>query len=317
MRKPVILAVDDDPVNLRIIGSVFEGSDYELVSVDNGVRALRLLEAADAKFDVVLLDRVMPQIDGLEVLHLIKETPHLAQLPVIMQTAAAAPEQVAEGLRAGAHYYLTKPYTRDALRMMVRSALEDSRRSDEHLTQARACVDALRFVERASFTLRTLDEVAELSNLLAALCPEPGSANFGLRELLVNAVEHGNLGISYREKSRLKREGNWQAEVHRRSALPEYRDRRVHVTFSRDERGLWFDISDEGNGFVWKPYLELDAARAFDPNGRGIALARSLSFTRLEYQGPGNRVIATIEPPPPEGEHSGSSVSRMSASARA
>jgi CheY-like chemotaxis protein len=299
MRKPVILAVDDDPVNLRIISGVFEDTDYEVVSANNGASALRLLEAANARYDVVLLDRMMPQIDGLEVLCQMKETPHLAGLPVIMQTAAAAPEQVAEGLRAGAHYYLTKPYTPEALRIIVRAALDDSRRNDDQTLQARACVEALRFVDRASFTLRTLDDVSALSNLLAALCPEPGSANFGLRELLTNAVEHGNLAITYNEKSRLKRDGRWQDEIDRRLVLSEYCDRRVHVTFARSEHSLAFEISDEGNGFVWKPYLELDAARAFDPNGRGIALAKSLSFTRLEYQGSGNRVVATIDAPLP------------------
>ncbi|HLD95062.1 MAG TPA: response regulator, partial [Alphaproteobacteria bacterium] len=52
-------------------------------------------------------------------------------------------------------------------------------------------------------------------------------------------------------------------------------------------------IKDQGNGFDWKKYLELSPERATDPHGRGIAMAKTLSFSRLEYQGCGNEVVAT------------------------
>jgi len=118
MTKPCLLAVDDDPVNLEIIGAIFEAADIDIVYAHEGLSALRILES-DKRCDLVLLDRMMPEVDGLTVLRRMKATPRLAAIPVIMQTAAAAPEDVAEGLRAGAYYYLTKPYTPDAVRTIV------------------------------------------------------------------------------------------------------------------------------------------------------------------------------------------------------
>ncbi|CAG0995009.1 partial serine/threonine-protein kinase RsbW, partial [Rhodocyclaceae bacterium] len=107
-------------------------------------------------------------------------------------------------------------------------------------------------------------------------------------------VEHGNLGISYAEKSRLKREDGWEAEVKRRLGLPEYASRVARVHMAKTAEGLAFTIRDEGAGFDWQRYLDFDPERAFDPNGRGIAMARMMSFSRIEYHDNGNEVMAVV-----------------------
>ena len=149
-------------------------------------------------------------------------------------------------------------------------------------------------MESARFSLSTLDEVGCLAVFLAQACPEPEGAVLGLSELLVNAIEHGNLGISYEEKSSLKRSDQWQEEISRRQQLPENAGKLVDVTFERDGGCIRICITDQGNGFDWSQYLDFDPARAFDPNGRGIAMARLGSFRELQYQGKGNVVLATI-----------------------
>jgi hypothetical protein len=111
---------------------------------------------------------------------------------------------------------------------------------------------------------------------------------------MVNAVEHGNLGVSYQEKSLLKWDGDWEAEIHRRLALPQFRDRFATIRLERTPESVVFTISDQGNGFEWHKFLIFDPDRAFDPNGRGIAMARMMSFSSLEYQGCGNVVVATV-----------------------
>jgi anti-sigma regulatory factor (Ser/Thr protein kinase) len=116
----------------------------------------------------------------------------------------------------------------------------------------------------------------------------------GLTELMMNAVEHGNLGISYEEKTLLRRENRWEEEIAYRSEQPEYRERSVMVSSERTPRAVKFTIVDEGTGFEWRKYLQLDADRAFDPNGRGIAMARMTSFDELDYRGTGNEVVGTI-----------------------
>jgi hypothetical protein len=116
----------------------------------------------------------------------------------------------------------------------------------------------------------------------------------GLMELMLNAVEHGNLGITYDEKSKLIAENGLQEEIERRLALPEYADRIATARFRRVGKSLIFTIKDEGQGFDWKSYLEMSLDRLMDNHGRGIAMSRSISFTHLEYRGKGNCVEATI-----------------------
>jgi len=288
-----LLIVDDEPLNLEILSEYFDGQGYRLSMAENGEVAWALLQQ-HPDVDLVLLDRMMPGIDGVELLKRVKADPLLKSIPVIMQTAASAPEQVREGLLAGALYYLTKPYERDSLLSIVRAALADGSTRRDLQQRLREHTHALRLMESARFSLSTLDEVGCLAVFLAQACPEPEGAVLGLSELLVNAIEHGNLGISYAEKSALKRADRWQEEISRRLQLPENAGKRVDVTFERQGGSIRICITDQGNGFDWSRYLDFDPARAFDPNGRGIAMARLGSFQDLQYQGKGNVVLATI-----------------------
>ncbi|MES2770448.1 MAG: response regulator [Pseudomonadota bacterium] len=289
-----ILIVDDEPLNLEILCEYFEGVGYELTVLNNGEAAWAALKKEQAHFDLAILDRMMPGLDGIALLKLIKSDPLLFGLPVIMQTAASSPEQLREGLHAGAYYYLTKPYERDSLLSIARAALSDAATKADLRKRLSEHNHALQLMNEASFEFRTIEEAGRLAAFLAHASAQPDGTILGLSELFVNSVEHGNLGISYAEKAELKRLDQWQKEVQRRAALPENRHKRVSVLFSRKPEGLSIRISDQGLGFEWEKYLEFDPERAFDPNGRGIALARLTSFDRLDYQGCGNVVVATI-----------------------
>lgn len=294
MTTPRLLVVDDEPFNLEIISEYFDGLDFTLDTAENGQEAWQLLQK-NPTYSVVILDRMMPVLDGMGLLNLIKNDPVLRDIPVIMQTAAGAPDQVREGLAAGAHYYLVKPYERDALLTIVRGALADNETRSSLQKKLAEHGNALQLLSTAQFSLRSVDEAGALAAFLAQACPRPDSAVLGLSELLVNAVEHGNLSISYAEKSELRREDRWNEEVARRLALPENQNKRVQASFSRIPDGVSIRICDEGPGFDWKRYLDFDPDRAFDPNGRGIALARMTGFDSLEYEGCGNSVVVTIK----------------------
>ena len=123
---------------------------------------------------------------------------------------------------------------------------------------------------------------------------QPETLAMGLSELLVNGIEHGNLGIDFAEKSRLRENDCWEDEIRRRMTLPEFKGRAVRLRV-RGEPTRWiFEITDEGEGFDWRRFLDFDPERAFAPNGRGIALSRQLSFSSLTYIPPGNRVVVTV-----------------------
>jgi DNA-binding response OmpR family regulator len=287
-----ILVVDDEPLNLEIIGEFLDDPDYQLSNAEHGETAWQQLLVADPPFDLILLDRMMPVMNGMELLRRVKADSRFAHLPVIMQTAASAPEEVREGIEAGAYYYLTKPYQPTALHAIVRAALDEI--SERRRATASTLTPGLELGDRTEFLFRSLDEAHYLAGALAALCPDPGPVAMGLTELLVNAIEHGNLEISYAEKKQLRQSDGWEDEVARRLRLPEFAERVAKVTIERAPDEVCFVVEDAGQGFDWQTYLEFDPQRAFDPNGRGIAMARQVSFAQLQYRGRGNIVAAVV-----------------------
>jgi len=292
--KGAILVIDDEVLNLELIEAYLDCEGYDCVCVSSGRQALRLLEEKWQSFDCILLDRMMPQMDGIEVLHEIKASENTRRLPVIMQTAMTGKTNMQEGLEAGAHYYLTKPYDQKTLLTIVNSAVNAYRqyRSLQHKLNETA--HSLRMMQQGMFRFRTLDEARRLAVLLAKTCPDPDRVVMGLSELLVNAVEHGNLAISYQEKSELTKNGRWQDEIRRRLQSQDYCNRQVTVVFKRNEEKLEFSIKDEGDGFDWEEYLEISPERALNSHGRGIAMANAISFDELTYCGKGNEVFVTI-----------------------
>lgn len=292
--KPCLLIVDDEPLNLEVIEENLEHTGYRLVTAENGFDALKLLRATPEEFDAVLLDRMMPGMDGIEVLKAMKQDRRLQVLPVILQTAASRPEQVAEGLKAGAFYYLTKPYNRHVLCAVIETAL----RNRVELRAVRESIDAreeaLSLMEHARFAFSTPAQARVLARLLSGICPTPQAATIGLVELMLNAIEHGNLAITYDEKSVLIGQNRLNAEVERRLRLPEYSQRQGTVEFSKESGMLTFVISDRGDGFDWRKYIDMDVNRLMHNHGRGIAISASLVFSKLEYRGCGNVAVAKI-----------------------
>jgi DNA-binding response OmpR family regulator len=281
-----ILVVDDEPLNLEIIAEYLDDAGYDMTLFESAPQAWEHLQQPERRpYDLILLDRMMPGMDGMQLLRGIKADLRFRQTPVVMQTAATTPDQVREGIAAGAYYYLAKPYSGRELRAIVHAALE------EHAAPL-GSVEAAG--SDAVFEFSTLQEARALATRLAMRCPEPELVAMGLGELLTNAIEHGNLGISYAEKKSLRLSNSWEIEVERRLALPEYATRKARVEVKQIADELVFTISDCGQGFDWQNYLAIAPERAYDPNGRGIAVARQLSFNRLEYRGCGNIVVATV-----------------------
>ena len=148
-------------------------------------------------------------------------------------------------------------------------------------------------INHGQFVLSTLDEARNLATMLALACPNSDLVAIGLQELLINAVEHGNLGISAEEKQALIIDGSWREEVDRRLSSPEYAGRVVLVNFQRGERMISITIQDDGDGFEFDGYVDSEVP-SDGYRGRGIAMARDLSFSSLTYLGRGNLVEATI-----------------------
>jgi len=285
-----LLVVDDEEINRSLIGEYLEDAGYDLVYAVDGVDAWEQIDARPDAFDAVLLDRMMPRMNGIELLVRIKQDARVAPIPVILQTAASSTEQVAEGMRLGAYYYLTKPYGRQALSVVVATALADSRTQKALREGLERTQRVLHLMAEARFHFRTLAEGRALAAELATRSATPSVVVIGLSELMINAVEHGCLGVGYDDKSRLMAAGNWQAEIDHRLVAPEYADRQVSVECDFRQGNAEIVIRDPGQGFKWDEYLDMRPERAYDQHGRGIAIARQLSFSSLEYLGNGNTV---------------------------
>ncbi len=293
--KPHILIVDDDPVNIEIIVEYLEDSDYDLSTAEDGAIALEMLEADPDSFDIILLDRMMPNVDGLTVLKQVKQHDILKNCPVIMQTARAAKEDILEGIQAGAYYYLTKPFEEELLYTVVQTAVNDRAHYKQTLQKLNQSKELPSLMNGGRFRFQTILDARALAGFLAQACPKPESVVLGLSELMINAVEHGNLGISYDDKSQLNSDGNWESEVLQRLEMEQNRDKYAEVEFQRNGDNIEITIADEGDGFNWDQYLEMDPQRASDNHGRGIALAAAISFSKLEYRGKGNEVCAYVD----------------------
>ncbi|MBS1765833.1 MAG: response regulator [Acidobacteria bacterium] len=290
---PRILLVDDTPLNLEALARVVQAEQAEVFMAEDGEAAWGVLDA-DPAFDLVLLDLMMPKLDGLGLLKRMKEDGRFKRVPVVLQTADVTPERIAEGIGAGAFYYLTKPLNLQILRGVVRAALEVRQEALQVEAEMKAGSLATPLLLRAEFRYQTPDDAHVLAALLAKAFPDPERVSMGVWELLINAIEHGNLEITYAEKTKLMQERRMLAEVKARLERPAFQARRASATLERDAGGLRLIVEDEGPGFDWTPYLELSPDRAFHTHGRGIAMAKAICFDEVRYEGRGNRVVAKV-----------------------
>ncbi|MFI5366716.1 MAG: PleD family two-component system response regulator [Candidatus Binatia bacterium] len=104
-----ILVVDDNPDSVTIMRTILENKKYEVIVAGSGAEALAQVQNGHP--DLVLLDIMMPEMSGLEVLQQIKENAQTGRLPVILVTAKTHDEDVLSGYQYGADYYITKPFT--------------------------------------------------------------------------------------------------------------------------------------------------------------------------------------------------------------
>jgi len=117
-----ILVVDDDENILNLEKTILEQRGFEVTGAVGGAEALDVL--AKKSFDLVLLDVMMPEVDGFTVCRKIKEDPRLKDLPVIFLTAKGGGEALAEGFESGAIMYINKPFTANKLLTIVNTMLE-------------------------------------------------------------------------------------------------------------------------------------------------------------------------------------------------
>jgi len=182
-----ILAVDDQPANLRLLDAVLSPRGYRVIRATSGEQALELLPSSDV--DLVLLDIVMPGIDGYEVCRRIRRAPETAFLPVVMITASGHQEK-ARAIEAGADDFVSKPFDQSELLARVASLARIKRYHD---TVAKQAAELAQWNAELEARVNTqLEELQRMKRLRRFLSPQ-------VAELVINSGDDSFLGSHRRE----------------------------------------------------------------------------------------------------------------------
>jgi len=124
--KSTIMVVDDDPDLVTLIRAILEQQGFNVLCAYDGPQALAGLEMQ--KPDLILLDIMMPEMDGFEVLRRLKAAPETSSIPIILLTALDEDEDILTGYKMGADHYITKPFKRTHLVAVINHLLSEGRR---------------------------------------------------------------------------------------------------------------------------------------------------------------------------------------------
>ncbi len=163
---PQILIVDDNPTNLDIFETRLAAHGYDIITATDGTEGLAV--ALERKPDLILLDIMMPKLDGIEVCRRLKGDPSLPFIPIILVTAKAEVEDVVAGLDAGGDEYLAKPVDHKALVARVKSMLRIKELHDTTQSQAAELAELNQGLEqRVQEQLVELERVSQLKRFFS------------------------------------------------------------------------------------------------------------------------------------------------------
>ncbi len=288
-----ILVVDDQVSVLELLDEILQQAGYEVIKTTESLKALELYKEHRPAF--TLTDISMPGMNGLDLLRHIKSIN--AEAVVMLMTGDGAESWAVEALRGGAVNYFNKPFD-------IKELLNTLRRYSNLAAGYDFELYAPEFLEEERLRLslsNDLEQVNHAVQLIVNRCrsifplADIFTLRFGIYEMLVNAIEHGNLGITYAEKTQALEQNHLGELLAERLADPERARRRVRVECDISPRGLICTIQDEGKGFDHSLYSsEPDAGRLFEElgtslHGRGIMLT-CLQFDKVEFNEQGNQV---------------------------
>ena len=186
-----ILIVDDIPKNIQLVGTILKSEGYRLRMAQNGAQALKALAPCHGAVDLILLDIMMPEMDGYEVCRKLKADPATREIPVIFLTARTDPEDIARGFALGAVDYLTKPFNASELLARVRTHLS-LRDKTERLRESRDTIRRISEERRELLHILCHDLANPFSAILSMMHLIQDEADFDRwRHLLISSAQNG------------------------------------------------------------------------------------------------------------------------------
>jgi PAS domain S-box-containing protein len=209
--KPVILVVDDITQNNDLLEAYLAPQGYEIIKAVSGEEALQIM--ADNQIDLVLLDVMMPGMDGFEVTRRIRQNPKTKMMPVILVTALKETEDRIKGIQAGCDDYISKPFNKMELLARVQSLLKIKAYNDlmsNYRTELEA--EVVNMTESLKQSNAVLDEhIARFSAVINS--PE---------DILIFSLNRECRYTSFNEPHRKAMKKQWQADIQIGMSYPEY-----------------------------------------------------------------------------------------------
>lgn len=287
-----VLIVEDDFISRNYLSSLMKFSGYQCLTAKNAAEGLDLY--LECKPDAIVCSMVMPGISGLEFLREIRTNDRRT---IIIMIANRSSERLAiDALRLGANDYIKKPVQDSDILPAIKRAGSRIVLDDEP-EQPYGMVDSGKIVMKFKTEFDAPRLIVE--RLMKEIKPqyfEPDSLiniELGLMELVTNAIEHGNLNITYQEKLEVTKDNSLVDLYHKRLQDNMLAARKVTVEFAFSQQKCEWTITDEGNGFDPSSIPDPIAKENIENlSGRGIFISK-FAFDNVEYLGKGNCVHVT------------------------
>lgn len=286
-----ILILDDESTILEELGRFFKGNGHRVVSAADGRTGWEYLSSSPESYDAVIADYKMPELDGLELLRLVRNNGY--EIPVIIITAFIEEDTSLKALRLGAYDLITKPFSRKVLRLLL-NRLESYQENKRELLEIIPYIRSRIQFRIPSQTRYIKSIVNSLKIHYLPLCRKYNLDEFRINlcliEALTNAIIHGNFEID----SRIKEE-SWEAfeqMIHDREQSIDYAEREVIVRARINSQSLEFEIEDEGNGFDYQALPDFTDPRNLSYSGRGLFLIHSF-MDAVSWNDKGNIIYLT------------------------
>jgi len=282
-----VLVVDDQEALRTLLARLLEREGFDPVPAEDGEQAIARYKSESPL--VVVSDIMMPKMDGLSLLNEIRRIDRNAT--VILMTGQGNEDVLLKALRGGATNFFKKPFN-------VRELIDEIRKVVEfRLEAARSSLFSPLLVEETKkFVMPRADSpffpiINQITLQLPCLLPPEDILNLkiGIEEAITNAVEHGNLGISFDDKSKAISEGRLAELIAEKGRESDAAGRAVCITSRLTADLFEITIRDDGTGFDWQnlPAVEPENILAF--NGRGIFLTK-IYFDEVFFNESGNEV---------------------------
>ena len=262
--------------------------------------------------DIVLVDLRMPELAGLELCKRLKQNTKTQDSAVIIMSPITDTEIKAEGLNVGAVDFIQQPVGDVELLARIQAQLRLKRAVDKLRQKYADICDKLqqtldvgnKIIDQRSIRSETKSllcdsEVGDIQGLVNQLligvskrlnAKTRNDLALGLHEMILNAMEHGNFGITSEEKAEALENNNYNALIEERAADEELGARKVEIDYTFDGSKITYRIADEGKGFDWKARLSRDEPEdLLASNGRGVLISRYI-FDKISYNDKGNEV---------------------------